>query len=373
MFKKIIIFLLVCLGTVIVYAGQAEVDESLKAISNLAVRFRYYTLPDNSLNFVKVTGTLPSATSTVVHGVNISITSAGSAANSQFGANISFLGGYTGTGATRGLNVANSAAGTATDIVGNRLGNFGIIGVANGDTAGFNAGVVGLGTNANTSGTGKAFGVVGLANTPSAGVAQQIGVMGIGRSSTSNTGGYFGLTNSNPTIPDAGLVANNGSVSVPIFIGQDNGVNVWTIENGGAVWSAQIKNLTETVVTNIFQLDIASGTSTGAVVNYTVEADDGSDRQERTGRVAVNIVNKAGTETCTIGGFDGTNNPTETKDGSDISTTLGTLTYTWGQSNSPTNGCLFTLNATSSLTQTTLRINYSVHELGNVATVFTPQ
>jgi len=125
----------------------------------------------------------------------------------------------------------------------------------------------------------------------------------------------------------------------------------------------KFKDLTAASATNVFALNFPTGAWVGGKVFYTVVAGDGTDFQVRTGEVAFSGVNKAATETCNVYGVDGsfTSGPDQTQDGSSAgSMSSGTLTYTWAASTAPTNGCVWTLNAASSLTETTLRIYYYV-------------
>lgn len=110
------------------------------------------------------------------------------------------------------------------------------------------------------------------------------------------------------------------------------------------------KTLTESSATVVVDIPVASGAFTGATVRWTVVASDGTDHQSRRGESYVAVVNKAGTETCTVGDV-GT--PV-------VAVSTGTLTVTTGQDTTGTNVCTFTINAVSSLTQTTLRAYYSV-------------
>jgi hypothetical protein len=131
------------------------------------------------------------------------------------------------------------------------------------------------------------------------------------------------------------------------------------------------KALTESAATSFVRVDVASGAHTGGYINYTVDSNDSTDFQSRSGRVAFQIINKGGVEVCVVSGFDGTANPSELKDGSSLAASLGTLTYGWTTDTSPTNGCNFQLNAVSSLTQTTLRINYRVNVVANATATVT--
>ncbi len=128
-----------------------------------------------------------------------------------------------------------------------------------------------------------------------------------------------------------------------------------------------VKALTAASATAVVTIPIAAATGTGGKIIYTVFASDATDHQVRTGMVTYAGVNKAATETCAINGVDAlfTANPTELLDGSAAGAmSAGTLTYAWTASNSPTNGCQFLLNAVSSLTETTLQIQYQVIQAG---------
>lgn len=122
------------------------------------------------------------------------------------------------------------------------------------------------------------------------------------------------------------------------------------------------KNLTESSATDVVQVDVASSTTTGFIVDWTVEANDSTDFQARRGSTYFVAVNKAGTETCTAADV-GT---------PQVAVSTGTLTNTVACSTTPTNGVMVTMNAVSSLTQTTLRVIYTIRRdvgTGNI----TPQ
>lgn len=134
----------------------------------------------------------------------------------------------------------------------------------------------------------------------------------------------------------------------------------------GAAGKAE-KTLTESNATAVVRIPVASGVGTGGQLFYTVFASDATDRQIRSGHVSFAIVNKAGTETCSVNGVDGsfTANPIETQDGSGAGAmSAGTLTYAWSVDTTPTNACDLKLNAVSSLTQTTLQIRYRLELVG---------
>jgi len=110
------------------------------------------------------------------------------------------------------------------------------------------------------------------------------------------------------------------------------------------------KTLTESAATVVVDIPVASGAYTGAAINWTVVASDATDHQSRSGSTYLAAVNKAGTETCSVG---------------DVGTTVvavstGTLAVTTGQDTTGTSVCTFTINAVSSLAQTVLRAYYTV-------------
>lgn len=155
---------------------------------------------------------------------------------------------------------------------------------------------------------------------------------------------------------------------------ETNGVNVLSLYQG-ASGASQIafvgskqgqqaqKSLTESAATAFVQVACASGAMTGGIVHYTLIANDASDFQSRAGSVPFAIVNKAGTETCTIG---------TASDAAAVSAGGSTLTVTFDSDTSPTNAVNLRANAVSSLTQTTLAIRYWV-EITGPTVIVTPQ
>jgi len=113
-----------------------------------------------------------------------------------------------------------------------------------------------------------------------------------------------------------------------------------------------LKALTESTATPVVLVGVAAGASCSGVFEYTVSAADAiPDRQSRHGAFNFTIVNKAGTESCTIGAA------TESADDSVFaSSNGGTLTYGITCDTTPTNGAYFSFNAVSSLVQTSLNI-----------------
>lgn len=132
----------------------------------------------------------------------------------------------------------------------------------------------------------------------------------------------------------------------------------------------QSKALTEASATAFVQVAVASGSNEGGLVHYTIKADDATDFQSRSGVLVFTVVNKAGTETCSLGRPDGGTTVDNTTDVAAVS--AGTLTNTFTCDTTPANAINIAANATSSLTQTTLTIEYRVEILSGTATV-TPQ
>lgn len=119
------------------------------------------------------------------------------------------------------------------------------------------------------------------------------------------------------------------------------------------------KALTESAATAFVRVAAASGSQVGGRINYTIIANDASDYQSRSGSVNFAIVNKAGTETVTLG--------TVSSEAAAVST--GTLTVSFDADTSPTNAVDFRANAVSSLTQTTLAIRYNIEIFGPAVTI----
>lgn len=127
------------------------------------------------------------------------------------------------------------------------------------------------------------------------------------------------------------------------------------------------KTLTESSATSTAQISVAAGAGGGGTFNYCVFAADGTDQQQRCGRIKFAVTNKAGTETCGLNTDTAVTNDasiSETEDGNAAAISAGTLTYAITCSTSPTNAVDIQINAVSSLTQTTLEARYSVSLIG---------
>lgn len=121
-------------------------------------------------------------------------------------------------------------------------------------------------------------------------------------------------------------------------------------------------NLTESTATNLVSIALASGKVTGGTATLTVWASDGTDHQALTSEIRFAAVNKAGTVTATCTQTDGT-----------TAASTGTLTVTYDAIASG-NNVILRANATSSLTQTTLRSRIVITALnGDDTQVVSPQ
>lgn len=116
---------------------------------------------------------------------------------------------------------------------------------------------------------------------------------------------------------------------------------------------AATKTLTESSATGVIDIALTAGKVAGGRVLYTVEANDATDYQAVTGYCGFSVVNKGGTLTPVLSPI------TEA-----TAVSAGTLTVTPTLATG-TNKVTFSLNAVSSLTQTTLRVKWQLHHDGN--------
>ncbi len=131
---------------------------------------------------------------------------------------------------------------------------------------------------------------------------------------------------------------------------------------------AQAKALTAASATSFVRINVPALGMAGGIVEYSIQASDGTDMQSLSGLLPFSVVNKAGVETCTIGATS-TQNETLV-----AASSVSTLTNTFTCSTSPTNGVDLQANAVSSLTETTLQIVYQIRLNGAVGSpTITPQ
>jgi hypothetical protein len=192
--------------------------------------FRKTVTDSGTSNFLTLTGTMLAAPSQSMNGLAFTITSAGSAAQTNRGMLLTYGAGYTGSGATVGIAVTNSAAGTGTLF--NGTNNRGMSGVTNPTTTGTNVGVNGSASNGDIS-----IGVAGAAVTAKNNATNYGAVFLAANTGTTPkfVGTYIGLSSSTtpPTPVSSVLQLDNYALAVPIAVFQDNGVTQSQISDGG--------------------------------------------------------------------------------------------------------------------------------------------
>lgn len=222
------------------------------------------TLTDQA-TALTLTATQPAVIANTQSAVKMLVTSAGSSAFNNVGLNVQYLAGYTGSNATYAISGSNIALGTGTTLIpasgsNASLTNAGVIGGSAQNTVGYNAGLVGYGTDGAVN-----SGVLGLSQ-----VAKNSGTNIGGTFSAVNTGsspvqiGVFASLNqiSVPAV-SAALIADNGAQTSPILLLRDNASTVFTVADGGAVTSTstiQGTQLTSTIATGTAPLVVASTT-----------------------------------------------------------------------------------------------------------------
>lgn len=315
-------------------------------------------------NFFNATGTLTAPATSGANGALFSITSNGSSAFSQNALGVLLNSGYTGSAATAAISTLNSAAGTGTSTP-----NIGVGAQYNG------TGAVGIGAYMSSASTvtNSGYGGVGLVQTNG---TPQVGLMGWSGGSGSVTHGSGVLAVTSTTFPvdfnaavvpfivgKAALAATNTTSTDDIARFIDNTTVVHRVLDSGATWSVVgTKTLTDATATSFVRIAVTSNGRQGGIVEYCVDANDATLYQTRCGSVPFSLVNEAGTEACITG----------TASDADASPT-GTLTVAFDGNSGAADTCDIRANATSSLTETTLRINYTVRLFGNAATAVTPQ
>ena len=126
-----------------------------------------------------------------------------------------------------------------------------------------------------------------------------------------------------------------------------------------SIEGSSTKTLVETSATAYVTVAVANSTGSAGRIVYTIRASDATDAQAVSGEAFFSCVaTSAGAVTCATLSYQHVLNPVST----------GTLTNTTTQATG-TNLVTFSANATSSLTQTTLRIDYRVELMGNTAAV----
>lgn len=141
------------------------------------------------------------------------------------------------------------------------------------------------------------------------------------------------------------LTADGGAQSVSAYFSRQDFPSGSTFEVGDtATYTTTLTEASATAVATISVPQTANGNSENAVVEWAAYATDGTDTQLRKGNTYLAVVNKAGTETCTVGDI-GT--PV-------VAVSSGTLACTTSCVVGLTDVVQFALSCTSSLTQTRL-------------------
>lgn len=187
----------------------------------------------------------------------------------------------------------------------------------------------------------------------------------------------WGSLSHNGTSFDLGMGSNNGIrfltngtargqiSSTQLQIGSGIGLS-WSDSNAAvgnplvsSVGVGVAKALTESTDTGFVRIAVTQGGSAGGYIVYNVSAGDGTDFQTRSGILPFAIVNKADTETVTLG--------TVTTATEVAALSTGTLTVAFTTATA-TNAVDIRANAVSSLTQTTLHIRYQVVVISGILT-----
>lgn len=216
------------------------------------------TLPSRRF-MIGGTGTL-AASAITEWGMDWQVTTNAGASASSIGIYAQLLPGFTGTtGNTYAVIGETTVAGTGTQgpwalqSAGTDNANYGFQGGAFATTTGTNVGAWGnsSGGNINIAGrfTGGGYTVgqtskqdalnVGVtaqatvAHNGSSTTEMHIGVIGEALAGDTNVAGFFGLMASAPTLTTAALMSDNGVVASPIYVGRDNGTNVFVVNDGG--------------------------------------------------------------------------------------------------------------------------------------------
>lgn len=192
----------------------------------------------NAASALTITATQPTTPVAGQNAINITITGAGSANQINAAFNLIYASGYTGSSISAALLLTNSNAGTGTTLIpvaGNNgaTGNLGIVGNCNATVAtGLNIGVEGEARNGSIN-----VGLSGCSQTVKNG-ATNIGVVGTAINTGTTPvqiGGWFSLNQTSMPIVSSALIADNGSQTNPIFLGQVNGTTSFQIGSTGIV------------------------------------------------------------------------------------------------------------------------------------------
>lgn len=194
------------------------------------------TLSSGAQGFT-VTATQPTSPASAQSAINLTVTSAGSAAQNNIAQTVLYQAGYTGSSSTFAISAGNLVLGTGNTIMpasgsNTAIGNFGVNGVSSGTVVGSNIGISGM-----ASGGDNSIGVGGWSQIAK-NSGRNIGVLG----SAINTGavpvqigGFFSLNQTTSPVVSAALIADNGAQTDPIARFRDGGVDRVVMPDGGGI------------------------------------------------------------------------------------------------------------------------------------------
>lgn len=233
--------------------GTGQIRPLIISASNNNTNNQLYLDPSNKIglftatpdSFLNLVATLPTSVSGGInYGAHISITPQATSSAPPLGLGIDLNAGYTGGAGSYGFGATNASVSTANNpwvITSSNKGDLGGYGFYTGSGVS-NVGVGGyFGAYHGGNSAGSLIGVMGQANyTANTSAGYQLGVAGLALGSSVQVGGYFGLVASAPTLTSAALIADNGTVSAPIFLGRANGVTKFTLDATGNITSTTL-------------------------------------------------------------------------------------------------------------------------------------
>lgn len=155
------------------------------------------------------------------------------------------------------------------------------------------------------------------------------------------------------TVNDAGATKKVSLLSLVRYV-LANGFSATDLHIAGRQYfKSTTRTLTESSATGLVDIALTAGKVSGGRILYCIEANDATDYQNLTGEVIWSVVNKGGVLTSAL------STPVEA-----VAVSAGTLTNTV-TAVAGTNKITLSLNAVSSLTQTTLRVKWQIAHDGN--------
>jgi len=216
-------------------------------------------------NFLNITATLPTVpTAGNQTAVSYQITTSGSALFEQRGFTVLLGAGYTGSSRNRTAHFANTVAGTG--VLAWQVGpaNYVLYNSITGTTTGNNVG------NYTNAGGSSSLNLASYSTSNTASAGNNVAIAGFANNGAFNIGGLFSLQNNSvPTInQSAAIIANNGSTTSPIFIGQVNGTEAMRVTKSG--------NLGVQNTDDIFNVAIGNNSLGNSSLMINASAVDGS-------------------------------------------------------------------------------------------------